>query len=216
MAPRFFHQPLFTYLQAMKEVTQTISGLLKEITKMGVTCFPASDLAMALPAFIWDLETAQPFDYNKPSRKGANLKTNYSPKDQAMAILSSCAYMKGAEGKIKDGLFGAEVNTFINKNAGAELVARGIKLSQASFAQLTPYQSAKGKPCWFSVADEENKVVYVVVRGTDSIADILSDLNIQTVEVSLCGATAIVHSGKSSLIHRCVFARSSTSICRHQ
>jgi hypothetical protein len=179
----------------MKEVTNTITGLLKEVQKMGVTCFPAADLALALPAYFWDLETAQPFDYSKPSRKGANLKVSYSPADQAMAILSSCAYMKGNEGKIKDALFGTEVNTFINKNAGAELVKRGITLSEASFAQLTPYTSDKGKPCWFSVADEKNKVVYVVVRGTDSIADILSDLNIQTVDVSLSGEAAQVHSG---------------------
>jgi hypothetical protein len=185
----------------MKEVTQTISGFIKEMVKMGVTCFPAADLAMALPAYTWDLEKANSFDYSKPSKKGVNPKTAFSATDQAMAILSSLAYMKGAEGEIKAMLFDAStMHPLLQKNAGAELAARGVKLSEASFAQLASYKSEKGKPCWFSAADEANKVVYVVIRGTDSINDILSDLNIQTADVSICGASAKVHSGKLSAL----------------
>ncbi len=54
----------------MKDVVKTLTGLISEMQKMGVTCFPAGDLAMALPAYIWDLEHANPFDYSKPSKKG--------------------------------------------------------------------------------------------------------------------------------------------------
>ena len=101
------------------------------------------------------------------------------------------------EGEIKAMLFdGGSTHPLLQKNAGAALVARGITLSEASFAQLASYKSEKGKPCWFSAADEKNKVVYVVIRGTDSISDILSDLNIQTADVSICGASAKVHSGE--------------------
>ena len=35
----------------MKDVVKTLTGLISEMQKMGVTCFPASDLAMALPAY---------------------------------------------------------------------------------------------------------------------------------------------------------------------
>lgn len=180
----------------MQEVAKTLTGLINEMKKMGVTCFPASDLAMALPAYIWDLEQAKPFDYSKPTKKGVNPKVNYTPNDQAMAILASLAYKDGAKGEIKDLLFnGSSTYSLIGKNAGKELAAKGVTLSEASYAQLSSYTSDKGKPCWFSVADETKKVVYIVIRGTQDPADVLSDLNIQTKDVDICGHAAKVHSG---------------------
>ncbi len=198
----------------MKEVAKTLTGLISEMQKMGVTCFPASDLAMALPAYIWDLEQAKPFDYSKPSKKGVHPKANYSQTDQAMGILASLAYMDGAKGQIKDLLFNsASTYSLISKNAGAELALKGVTLSEASFAQHATYASDKGKPCWFAVADETKKIVYVVIRGTQDPADVLSDLNIQTKDVSLCGEEAKVHSGECLPLHMHVYAIIVHSVC---
>jgi hypothetical protein len=169
---------------------------------MGVTCFPAANLAMALPAYIWDLEAAKQFDYSKPSKKGIQPKVDYSDNDKAMAILALLAYEDGAAGKIQELLFkGATSPTCLGvKNPGAELVQKGVTLSEASYAQTPSYESAKGKPCWFCVADEQKKVVYVVIRGTQNAGDILSDLNIQTKEIVVSGKSAKVHSGVYAVV----------------
>ncbi len=120
----------------------------------------------------------------------------YSQYDQALAILASLAYKNGAKNEIKDLIFNP-VSTYdlIGKPVLSELAARGLTLAESSYAQLSTYTSEKGKPCWFSVADEQKKVVYVVIRGTQDPADVLSDLNIQTKDITICGHEAKVHSG---------------------
>ena len=81
--------------QPLEDALKTLTGLIGEIQKMGVTCFPAANLAMALPAYIWDLEAAKQFDYSKPSKKGIQPKVDYSDNDKAMAILALLAYEDG-------------------------------------------------------------------------------------------------------------------------
>jgi len=188
--------------QTLQDAIKTIAGLIEEMKKMGVTCFPAADLAMALPAFIWDLEAKNQFDYSIPSKKGVQPKVDYSDTDKAMAILALLAYEDGAAGKIQQLLFkGASSPTSLGGRApGPELVKRGVTLSEASYAQTPSYASAKGKPCWFCVADEEKKVVYVVIRGTQDAGDILSDLNIQTKEIVVSGKNEKVHSGANAAL----------------
>jgi len=182
----------------IKDVATTLGNLIVELDKMGIACFPAKDLAMALPAYLFEIARATPLDYSKPSRKGVATKVEHSPMDQAMAVLSSLAYLNGDEGQIQKMLFDSNtIHEFLGKNPGAALSARGITLSAASFAQIKPYKSDKGKPCWFSVADENKQVIYVVIRGTQDPADVLSDLNIQTKDVTILGQTAKVHSGIS-------------------
>ncbi len=120
----------------------------------------------------------------------------YSQNDQALAILASLAYKNGAKNEIKDLIFSPVlVYDLISKPVFAELTTRGLTLAESSYAQQSTYTSEKGKPCWFSVADEQKKIVYVVIRGTQDPADVLSDLNIQTKDITICGHEAKVHSG---------------------
>lgn len=163
------------------------------MNKMGIKCFPAGELALALPAFFWDLEKSEsPLDYSDDAVE------DYTPHDAAMAILADLAYLNGATGQIQSVLFDSSFKhkKINNKCPSAELAARNVELSQDSYAQHKTYQSQDGKPCWYSVADEQNEVVYVVIRGTQGFNDVLSDLNIRVQEIDLCGHRCQVHAGE--------------------
>ncbi len=189
--------------QPTADAVKTVGSLIVEMYNMGITCFSssASELPMALPAFLFDVAledlTTKQFDYSKPSKKNVQPKVGFSPTDEAMAILSLIAYGDGAKGEIKNLLFKKAVNPvyLLGKNPGDVLVTKGVNLSEASYHQTSSYVSAKGKPCWFCVADEQKKVVYVVIRGTEDAGDILSDLNIKLKDIVVSGQTAKVHSG---------------------
>ena len=190
----------FPPLQKLAAVVQTLTGFIGEMKKLEITCFPAGDLAMALPFFMADLVASPPIDYSKPSKKGKHPKVEYTPNHQAMAILADLAYLEGASGKIQPALFDSlHKQTSMNgKCPSAELASRGVVLSKDSFAQHKTYEAGVGKPCWYSVADEQKKVIYVVVRGTVNINDMLSDINIQVESVELCGHPCKVHKGASA------------------
>jgi hypothetical protein len=150
-------------------------------------------LALALPVFFWDLEKSEsPLDHSDDAVE------DYTPHDAAMAILADLAYLNGATGQIHSVLFDSSFKhkKIDNKCPSAELAARNVELSQDSYAQHKTYQSQDGKPCWYSVAEEQNEVVYVVIRGTQGFNDVLSDLNIRVQEIYLCGHRCQVHAGE--------------------
>ena len=187
----------FPPLQKLAVVAETLTGLIVEMTKLEIRCFPAGELVAALPFFIADLVASPPIDYSKPSKKGKHPKVEYTPNDQAMAILADLAYLKGANGDIQTALFdNSHKQASMNgKCPSAELASKGVVLSKDSFAQHKTYEAGIGKPCWYSVADEQKKVIYVVVRGTVNVQDVLSDINIQVESVELCGHPCKVHKG---------------------
>ncbi len=187
-------------LQKLSAVVKTLTGFIGELSKLEVTCFPAGELAMALPFFIMDLAASPPIDYSKPSKKGKHPKVEYTPHDQAMAILADLAYLKGANGEIQTALFDSSHKqaSMDGKCPSAELASKGVVLSKDSFAQHKTYEAGIGKPCWYSVADEQKKVIYVVIRGTANVQDMLSDINIQVESVELCGHPCKVHKGASA------------------
>jgi hypothetical protein len=187
----------------VKSAVKTLGKLSQEMDTMGIKCFPVVKLAMALPAYFWDLEKKEkklekrqesPFDYSEEA------KVEYAGSDAAMAILADLAYLNGASGEIRSALFDSSFkHKHINEKCpSAELASRGIVLSENSYAQHKSYESQPGNPCWYSVADEDNEVVYVVVRGTSGAGDLLSDLKIQVQDIDLCGHPCKVHSGASA------------------
>jgi hypothetical protein len=187
----------------VKSAVKTLGKLSEEMDTMGIKCFPVVKLAMALPAYFWDLEKKEKkqekkqeshFDYSEEA------KVEYADSDAAMAILADLAYLKGADGKIQTALFdSSHTQASMNgKCPSAELASKGVVLSKDSFAQHKTYEAGIGKPCWYSVADEQKQVVYVVVRGTANVQDMLSDINIQVESVELCGHPCKVHKGASA------------------
>ena len=48
--------PLQTPLEKVKSAVKTLGKLSEEMDTMGIKCFPVVKLAMALPAYFWDLE----------------------------------------------------------------------------------------------------------------------------------------------------------------
>jgi len=170
----------------LDEITGVLRILTEATGQLGLSTIPFHDLTLGMKYHKQDIVAAfssAGWDH------GGGPKSSSRPELLhllGMAHLAGSAYEHGPDGinKYLQGSDPAPLKKASDKNllftvACEDMQLAGVKIS-AVIGSLEPYDAKRAfMPAWYVAKDDVMKIVYLVVRGTASTKDALTDLNMK-------------------------------------